>query len=173
MDVLRQVEWLAGYVLHDDRFLANVTAIGVGLFAALLIWIILRSLVMTLWATLSHLSRNPSFKHLGDQAVVLIRQSLWWLFVFASMATLVLGGGYHLYGGDVGLDVKSVYNQITPQQIARWSRTIVILFLLAGATSKKLWATMFGHSAPAWRTASIRLPMMSSSAGSSLPLIRN
>lgn len=138
MDVLHQAEWLANYVLNDDRFLANVTAIGVGLFAVLLAWVLLRSLVTTIWATLSHLIRNPAFKKLGDQAIIWLRNGLWWLFVIASLGTMILGGIYHLFGGDVGRDVQAVYNRITPQQIAQWIRTAVMLVLLGGAT----WTVM-------------------------------
>jgi small-conductance mechanosensitive channel len=134
MDVLQQAEWLVNYVLHDDRFLANVTAIGVGQFTVLLAWVLLRSLVSTVWVTLSRLIRNPAFKNLGHHAVIWVRGSLWWLFVGASLATLVLGGVYHLLGGDVGRDVKAVYDQITPQQVTRWLKTGALLALLGGAT---------------------------------------
>lgn len=138
MDVLQQVAWLADYVLNDDRFLANVTAIGVGLFVVLLAWVLLRSILTTLWATLSHLVRNPAFKQVGDQLIVWIRNGLWWLFVIASLATLVLGGAYHLFGGDVGRDVKAVYDQITPQQVARWLRTGILLAVVGAVT----WCVM-------------------------------
>jgi small-conductance mechanosensitive channel len=132
MDVLQQLSWLVNYVLNDDRFGANVTAIGVGLFAVLLVWLLLRSLLATLWTTLSRLSRNPNFKVVGEQAVVWLRNGLWWLFVGASIATLVLGSVYHLFGGDVGREVLAAYNQITPQHLARWLRTAVLLALLTG-----------------------------------------
>ncbi|MDB5386895.1 MAG: MscS Mechanosensitive ion channel [Planctomycetaceae bacterium] len=134
MDVLQQLAWLMNYVLNDDRFAANVTAIGVGLFVVLLVWLLLRSLLATLWATLSRLSRNPSFKQFGEQAVIGLRNGLWWLFVGASIATLVLGGIYHLFGGDVGREVLAIYNQITPRHVEHWLRTGVYLAALGGTT---------------------------------------
>jgi hypothetical protein len=135
MDVFQQLDWLLKYVLNDDRFAANVTAVGVGIFADLLVWMLLRSLLATLWATLSRFIRNhPTFKTFGEQTVIWLRNALWWLFVGSTIATLVVGIVYHLLGGDVGSEVMSAYRQITPQHIARWLRTIAFLALLGGAT---------------------------------------
>lgn len=160
MDVLQQAAWLLNYVLNDDRFAANVTAIGVGVFAVLLVWLLLRSLLVTLWATLSRLSRNPWVKQFGEQAVTWLQNGLWGLFVISTIATLVLGSVYHLFGGDVGREVVAAYNQITPDLMARWLQTGLWLAMLGGGTWCVLrWIRRLSPILEHWARKRIRLAL--------------
>lgn len=129
MPGMQQLSWLMDYVLNDDRFAGNVTAVGVGLTIVLLGWLLLKSLLTTGWATVRRLSQKTVVLDAGARIHNVLQTWLWLLFVTASCVTLILGLGYHVWGGDVGHDVHVAYQQITPQHIFRWGQTLVLLFI--------------------------------------------
>lgn len=128
---MQQLSWLLDYVLNDDRFAGNVTAVGVGLTVVLLGWLVLKSLLTTAWATLRRLSQHTVLLEAGARIHVMLHTWLWWLFVTASCATLILGLGYHAFGGDVGHDIHEAYQQITPQHLLRWGQVLLLLSVQA------------------------------------------
>lgn len=130
MSGLSQLSWLLNYVLNDDRFAGNVTAVGVGLTAVLATWLLLNSLLKTGWAMLRRLSQNEILRAAGARVYRALQVWLWWLFVAASCATIILGIGYHACGGDVGQDIIRTYQRITPAQLWKWGQTLFLLTVL-------------------------------------------
>ena len=130
MSGLEQLSWLANYVLNDDRFAGNVTAVGVGLTVVLLSWFLLKNLLSTAWITLGKLIKQTVWLAAGTKIHLTLQIWLWRLFVSASCATLALGIAYHAAGGDVGHDVQTAYRRITPQHILKWGQTLCLLVLL-------------------------------------------
>lgn len=122
---------LLDYVMNDDRFAANVTAVGVGLFAVLVSWILLKSLLATTWAAILRVSQQPVIRETGARVHVTLQTWLWWGFVAASCAMLAVGGGYHAVGGDVGSDVQRAYSQITMVHLLRWGQLAALLAIQA------------------------------------------
>ncbi len=130
MSGLEQLSWLTNYVLNDDRFAGNVTAIGVGLTVVLLSWFLLKSLLSTGWVALRRLTQEAVWLQAGARVYQALQIWLWRLFVAASCATLALGVAYHACGGDVGHDIQSAVRQITPQHVLKWGHTLFLLSLL-------------------------------------------
>lgn len=130
MSGLEQLSWLANYVLNDDRFAGNVTAIGVGLTVVLLSWFLLKNLLSTGWAALRRLTQEAVWLQAGARIYQTLQTWLWRLFVAASCAPLALGIAYHACGGDVGHDIQSALRQITPQHVLKWGHTLFLLSLL-------------------------------------------
>lgn len=127
---LQQLSWLTNYVLNDDRFAGNVTAMGVGLTVVLLSWFLLNNLLATAWAAVRRLTQQTVWLHAGARVYQALRVWLWRLFVSASCATLALGIAYHAWGGDVGHDIQTAVSQITPQHILKWGQTLFLLIVL-------------------------------------------
>ena len=125
-----ELSWLVNYVLNDDRFGGNVTAMGVGLTGVLLGWFLLKSLLSTAWITLRRLTQHATWLESGARVYRTLQVWLWWLFVAASCATLAVGITYHACGGDVGHDIQTAYRQITPQHLIKWGQTLFLLSLL-------------------------------------------
>lgn len=130
MNGLPQLSGLMDYLLHDDRFAGNVTAVGVGLTIVLLGWFVLKSLLAAAWAAVRRLSPQSALLEAGARIHLILRGWLWWLFVSASCANLILGMGYHACGGDVGQDIRTAYDRITPQHLFDWGQTLFLLTLL-------------------------------------------
>ncbi len=126
---MQHLSWLVEYVLNDDRFAGNVTAVGIGLAVVLLSWLVLKSLLSTAWAALRRLSPQSALWQAGARIYLALQTWLWWLFVAASCAVLILGMGYHACGGDVGGDIHRAYQQITPHHLWRWGQTAFLLAL--------------------------------------------
>jgi small-conductance mechanosensitive channel len=127
MNGLQQLSWLAEYVVKDDRFAGNVTAVGVGLTIVLLSWFLLKNLLATAWVALRRLTQQPAWLQAGVGVYRALQRWLWWLFVAASCGTLVLGIVYHALGGDVGHDIQTAYRQITTQHLWKWGQTLCLL----------------------------------------------
>ncbi len=124
---LQQLSWLTNYVINDDRFAGNVTAVGVGLTVVLLGWFLLKNLLSTGWMALRRLTQQAVWLEAGARVYRTLQAWLWWLFVLASCATIGIGVAYHALGGDVGRDIRMAYQRITPQDIWRWGQTLVLL----------------------------------------------
>ena len=131
MSGLQQLTGLTDYVLNDDRFLANVTAIGVGLAVVLFGWFLLKNLLSTGWIALRRLTREPVWLEAGARVYRTLQTWLWYLFVASSCATIAVGAVYHGFGGDVGQDIRTAYQKITPQHVLRWGQTLFLLVLQA------------------------------------------
>lgn len=129
MPGMQELSWLMNYVLNDDRFAGNVTAVGVGLTAALLSWVLLKSLLTTAWLAVRRLSKHAVFLQTGARVHHLLQTWLWWLFVGASCSTLLFGIGYHACGGDVGHDIHEAYRQITPRHLWQMGQVVVLLIV--------------------------------------------
>lgn len=135
------LSWLLNYVLHDDRFAGNVTAVGIGLTVVLLGWFVLNSLLSTAWAAVRRVYPQSPLLPAGGRVYVTLQTWLWWLFVAASCAALIMGVGYHACGGDVGHDLHNAYQQITPRHLWHWGQ-VAFLLVIQGLVAWTLLRTI-------------------------------
>lgn len=129
MNPLDHIATAADHVWTDDRFAANLTAIGVGLSLVLIIWFLMKNLLTAGHQALRRLKQQSWVRETSDKVHEILMVWLWRLFVASSCSTIGIGLMYHVIGGDVGRDLQVAFQSMTRDRLLSAAQT---LFFLVG-----------------------------------------
>ena len=117
MNWLSIIDRVTEHIWHDDRFTANLLALGVALAGVLLAWLVVRQCLCSVLRKISSSTARPWLQDACRQLLPRLENGLWWMAVVVT-AVLVGGSGvYHLSGGDLQRDVTRWYAELTVPQI--------------------------------------------------------
>jgi len=92
-------------ILSDERLLANLVAIHIGLGLVLIVSILCRNAVLAGGGRMLHWAGLDRVDGVSEEATRTVRSLTFWSALFAMLAIIAGGIAYHSYGRDVRLDV--------------------------------------------------------------------